>query len=129
METNSERQEHVTAKETGHCFSNCGRFILTEGMSEHSDRFVLVHGIVHGQGQLAGYEFPHAWLENRDTGFALDITRGVQQYFPIDAYRKRGRAHTITEYSPQDVVEKTLETKHWGPWKPEYDFTVRKVQS
>lgn len=104
----------------GKCFENCGRFMIA---APNAKEWALCHGTVFGQGgEAEGLWFPHAWLENRSLGLAMDLTLDEfgqdkdNLMIPISLYRKVGRARDVTEYSWVEACRQMLTHEHFGPW-------------
>lgn len=105
----------------GDCFEANGRYFMDEYLPMYSspDRLELVHAEVGGQGTLAGRTLAHCWIENLDTGFALDVSNDRFVALPIETYRRVARVDELgneVRYSFEGFQRKILATGHWGPW-------------
>ena len=99
----------------GDCFQAAGRYVLNHPGAEAE--YVLVHGIVTGQGPLKGVQYTHAWIE-RD-GNVLDYSNGKKTEVQAWLYYVLGRIETTVRYTPREAAKKMWETKHFGPWELE----------
>ncbi len=107
----------VLLPKAGDCYEANGRWLLA-----HPDPdLVLVHGIVAGQGALAGQTFGHAWVES-PTGLVVDVANGRDIRMPKATYYALGRigdVGPVRRYTYNEVLRLTVETEHWGPWDGE----------
>lgn len=87
----------------GKCYELNWKFV-----SEHPD-YKLVHGYITSR---QGNTLDHAWSEN-DT----EVHDAVLDWdLPKEAYYGMFSAEKIKEYTYKEIMEKGLETKHYGPW-------------
>ena len=100
----------------GDCYVAAGRYI----MDNHNPKLVLVHGIVTGQGDIAGIQFGHAWVEDGD--MVIDTSNGRDIQLPKQLYYALGNIETTKRYTMEKAMEKMLKIGHYGPWdlKSEY---------
>lgn len=78
----------------------------------------LCHGIVHGQGQLEGYVFPHAWNET-EYGTVIDQSNGNNVELPKDVYYALGGIETVYKYDHNEMLEIVVNDGTYGPWEDE----------
>lgn len=105
----------------GDCFETAFR-------NQQDDPSLLVcHGVVHGQGALEGYVFPHAWNETRDGLLVVDTSNGNDLTLPRDLYYSIGRidGSRVRRYTCDEVLDEILSLGHYGPWDSELDFSYR----
>lgn len=78
-------------------------------------RYVLVHGVVTGQGPLEGIEYCHAWVLDGDT--VIDRTLDPEmQRLPKALYYYIGQIEITREYDLKAVRKMTAEFGTYGPW-------------
>jgi hypothetical protein len=82
------------------------------------DDFVLVHGMVDGQGALKGLRYGHAWVEYKGRK-VLDHSNGNKIEMPKDVYYSIGniKEEDNKYYKPMESIKWMLKTKNWGPWE------------
>jgi hypothetical protein len=106
----------------GQCYRNCVRVMLK---NLNQEDWLLVHGVVHGQGPQEGYLIGHAWLEKRyDIPSVQNPKLGVwmvydpsnDSFVPRDFYYFIAQPDHVVRYTPYEMAQKFLETEHWGPW-------------
>lgn len=94
----------------GDCFKVAGQYLI-----EHrGEGLVLVHGIVTGQGEIAGVRYVHAWIEDGDT--VIDLSNGRDIRLPAPVYYKLGRVGKTVRYSEHKACLKMVETETFGSW-------------
>ena len=97
----------------GRCYELSGNHVL------FIDRAAtLVHGIIHGQGQIAGFVFGHAWVEK--DGLVLNPFGDDLINMTLDDFNARAvidRTLTVS-YDFEQAREQVLKWQHWGPWNP-----------
>ncbi len=79
--------------------------------------WTLVHGIVTGQGPIAGLEYGHAWLEITDASgieWVFDPTR--KDVYPKAFYYLAGNISFTQRYSVAEAFAMADETMNYGPW-------------
>lgn len=101
-------------KEIGDCFEIHGKFMLDQMFHGTGDRYTLVHGMVHGQGDVAGYRFAHSWIEIGES--ILDISNGGFVKMSIEKYYELGKISDVHKYTIEDVMSKVNQHEHWGCW-------------
>jgi len=83
--------------------------------SRERPKLRVVHGIVVDPWD--GHDIAHAWIESR--GYAYDwqtiVARG-EQPIPIAKFREIWQPHSMTRYTPREVIRNTLRFNHYGPW-------------
>lgn len=94
----------------GDCYQANGR--LFSGLNDSS--FKICHGMVIGQGPIAGLKLGHAWLENKSR--VLDFSNDRQLSIPKKQYYKIGRITNVKRYNQQQFNKMLLKHKHWGPF-------------
>jgi hypothetical protein len=102
----------------GDCFEAAGNFIVNN--RHEKDDLILVHGLVTGQGAIAGIKFAHAWIEDGD--LVIDKSNGRDIKIPKMLYYALGNVKKTFRYTAEEAVEKMLDVGHYGPWdlKSEY---------
>ena len=114
----------MTGVEMGDCFEIHGNFILEPGNRDWS----LVHGIALGQGDIKGLWHTHAWLEKKE--MVKDISNGKDVWMPTVVYYAIGNIDGVVfHYSFEEVRQKVLQHEHWGPWEPEIDKAVKRLNN
>ena len=76
---------------------------------------VLCHGIVTGQGPIAGIKYNHAWVEK--DGMAIDKT--INKEFPVSVYYYLGKIEIVRKYKLDDVTKNMDKYGTYGPWDKE----------
>jgi len=105
----------------GDCYEVAGHYILGWEGENIDSRHRLVHGMVNGQGQLAGLRFGHAWIEHGN--MVIDKSNGNDVTLPKEIYYKAGHIKKgDNKYYTQEEARKwILETENWGPWETDSD--------
>ena len=100
----------------GDCYAAAGRYMMRHGMEKDDSEIFLVHGMVTGQGQIAGIRYDHAWIEKGDT--VIDVSNNKHNEWPKEVYYAIGniRPEENHYYNIEQFREKILEHEHWGPW-------------
>jgi hypothetical protein len=105
----------------GDCYEVAGKYILDHALGRE-DEYQLCHGMVTGQGDVAGIRFGHAWVERKvganwvviDHSNGLDVTDfNRAMYYLIGKITREG----VNYYTPSEATEYMRETRHWGPWE------------
>jgi hypothetical protein len=96
----------------GDCYSAAGKYILDH--PHKPDLFFLVHGIVTGQGPIAGIKYGHAWVEEGD--LVIEVSNGRNLRLPKAVYYALGQIEKTIRYSATEAVKKMLSSHHFGPW-------------
>jgi len=115
----------MRTEKRGDCFEAAAVYILDQTMfrKDEPDRLVLVHAEVRGQAELEGKTFAHAWVENMDTGFAIDVSNGRSVFIPISQYRATSGVDEIGNEHRYEVAEMRAKlVAHWGPWDLECEL-------
>lgn len=100
---------------------NCFVEALHEFMRS-PDKYILVHGVVNGQGPLEGYQYCHAWVIDEDADVVVDKTQpSGNQRFPIGLYYAIGDIKITREYDADDVSDMLNTYGTYGPWDPVFD--------
>jgi len=87
-------------------------------MSSNSKKDMkLVHGLVAGQGNLAGIRYNHAWVESDD--IVYDYSNGRKIELPKPLYYKIGKIKEsdIFRYDQADMYMMASKTGTYGPWE------------
>lgn len=111
----------------GDCYEAAGTYMTMSHMYsnvpgidiDETFPYVLVHGEVMGQGELAGVPFGHAWVINRKHDTVIDKSNGRNIEMPRAVYYALGQIDRIGNlhvYTFNEMREKVLKYKHWGPW-------------
>ena len=82
---------------------------------EDPNNYVLVHGVVAGQGPLEGVEYCHAWVIDDET--VIDNTI-PQKRIPVGLYYYIGKISITREYDKNDVMKMLDKYGTYGPWDP-----------
>lgn len=94
---------------TGNCFEDS----LNKQLAEQS--WVLVHGIVLGQGSIAaGLRYPHAWLERN--GLCWDPNKNVVHF--KHHYYALGHIKWTRKYPIKKTGRMIIKYRTSGPWHP-----------
>ena len=101
----------------GACFEVHARYMLD---NPHTP-FMLIHGIVTGQGSLDGKRFPHCWLVYDDVVYNFSIGADEPDMFPVTLFNHLGQVTptvegSFFEYDQATLRLKLLEHEHWGSW-------------
>lgn len=101
----------------GDCSYAAGRYISNSAFGKKDgENYILVHGLVNGQGILSGIKFVHAWVENGD--MVIDKSNGRDINVPKVLYYALGNINPqeTVRYTWKDVAEKMSTTGTYGPW-------------
>ena len=85
----------------------------------HTDEFVLVHAIVHPEGE----DFAHAWVESREgIVFWKGIVDGEKVILgsPSLEFRSGWKPVEWTAYTPREAAEQNARWGTFGPWEMKY---------
>lgn len=84
---------------------------------ENPKKYVLVHGVVTGQGPLDGIEYCHAWVIDDRTDTVIDMTLPKNmQKLPVDLYYNIGQISITREYNAAEVNKMIDKYGTYGPW-------------
>jgi len=88
---------------------------------EKSNQYVLVHGLVQGQGKLKGIKYNHAWVEDTKNDIVIDRTiqsKNLQE-MPKIAYYALGQIqeNEVFRYTFIEKIEKSSKFETYGPWE------------
>lgn len=97
----------------GNCFVSSYQYFQSH---IHSDKDLkLAHGIIKGQGAIAGIWYVHAWCQ--DNHYVYDMTLPKQyQIMPIQKYYALSHAKDVVLYDQKQVAQNSLKFKTYGPW-------------
>ena len=78
---------------TGDCYEAAGRYLTDAAFVGQADGYTLVHGVVSGQGPLAGRRIDHAWVEVDDgpVVMVVDVSNGRNLVLTRDDFYRLGR--------------------------------------
>ena len=114
-------EEIPEENKNGDCYMNAVKAVIH---ANGGDELRLVHGIVTGQGILAGIRFGHAWVEYNldepgDEMVFDPSVEGRELWIRRDQYYSIGqiRESEVKRYTQSDTVEALLKNEHWGPWE------------
>ena len=84
---------------------------------ENPKKYILVHGVVTGQGPLAGVQYCHAWVIDERKDIVIDKTLPKQyQEMPVGIYYWTGKISITKEYNYKEVLEMIDKYETYGPW-------------
>lgn len=83
--------------------------------------YILVHGVVTGQGPLEGIQYCHAWVIDKAGDFVIDNTQSRYKKMPLGLYYMLGNIEITREYDLKSVTEMMNKYKTYGPWDPVFD--------
>lgn len=112
--TATESEEQISLEGKGTCFQDSFRNFF----KHITEKPLLVHGLITGQGPIEGLKYCHAWIEIGDT--VIDTTIPLfRDGFPKEAYYSLARLDEtlLFKYDNEQVMKKTLEYKTYGPWE------------
>lgn len=100
----------------GDCYQAAAEYLLDHGSRLGPDAR-LVHGLVTGQGAIAGIRYGHAWVEVGD--MVIDPSNGRLLHLRREHYYFLGqiRESELTRYSRAQTRELMLDFLHYGPWE------------
>lgn len=90
---------------------DCYEFACNKVVMEPLEPWTLVHGIVIGQGKLAGVKIGHAWLERGDRVYDPYVG-----WFDLDDYYKIGQIEYVRRYTADEARQNAMTHRHYGPW-------------
>lgn len=99
----------------GNCFQLAYQFMDHEF---HEGNLRLVHGMVNGQGELKGWRYIHAWVEDLDSDMVIDLTQSKAfQVLPRDIYYKLGHINKneLKSYDIAGIYQEILTNSTYGP--------------
>ena len=90
-------------------------FVVASNYVQKHPEAILCHGIVTGQGPIAGVQYNHAWVEEGDTVIdkTVDITLPKIVYYAI------GNIEIVKRYTFKEMLEQMIEHETYGPWDKE----------
>jgi hypothetical protein len=115
----SRRSKKQKLPSGGDCYEAAGKFIGDQLIAGETDRYILVHGEVRGQGPLMGVTFGHAWIVDTSTDNVIDKSNGRDISLPRFIYYGIGGINDLDnhyEYTAEEARDKMLETGNYGPW-------------
>lgn len=98
----------------GDCYQANGRKILDK---PENSGWVLCHGLVTGQGKIAGLQFGHCWCEDDEQVYDYSNSRNIT--IPKVLYYALGNIEKVFRYKPSEVRKIVIEDGTWGPWEKE----------
>ena len=98
------------SEQLGDCYQKAYRYF------QKHPNFLLVHGLVHGQGKLNGVIYDHAWVEDGNTVIDMTLPKQLQK-LNKKVYYALGKIKTTFKYDQDQVVKKSLEYETYGPWE------------
>ena len=104
----------------GDCYQAAGRYVMDNALQGSNQNLILVHGIVSGQGEIAGVRYGHAWVENGEE--VIDVAGGRELRVPKIIYYAIGNIDNTFRYTPEEMREKLIESETWGPWDLQSKF-------
>ena len=77
---------------------------------------LVVHGVVTGQGPIAGLRIAHAW--NEVGGAVVDASNGRMVVLPVELYYRLGEVQEgeVRRYDLEAARRALDATGHCGPW-------------
>lgn len=111
----AKKHAHIPSKnQGGDCYMVAYRYL----MNHHNENLRLVHGLVHGQGNLEGIVYGHAWVLDKEKDEIYDDTvpslKG--KGFNARLYYWMGKIATSFEYTYEEAQKEALRTGNYGPW-------------
>ena len=112
------RKKSVDAR--GDCYEAAFKFIMDacNFTPENSERYILVHAEVMGQGEIEGTTFGHAFVV-KDHALVIDRSNGRNLEMPAFLYYAIGQINDIGnehQYTWEEARKKALEIGTYGPW-------------
>jgi hypothetical protein len=103
---------------TGDCYEAHGRIMLEGGVRGLESESVLCHGLVTGQGPIAGERIGHAWIEIAGGAVVLDFSNGNNVCLPAAVYYGIGQIdpEEVKRYTRKEACKQMLTNEHFGPW-------------
>lgn len=115
-----------TAK--GDCFEAGANYVINKALFDKKAQkeLKLIHGLVHGQGQLEGVVYPHCWVEKGND--VIDKSNGRNIKMPKKVYYALGRIDkkNNVEYTFNETRKKMIEIGHYGYWDKKFDSYPKK---
>lgn len=102
-------------------FAFCdGEPVAVEAFAGLED-LVLAHGVVTGQGPIAGLRYGHAWLEGVEDGvpMAIDFANDRKIVVLRAIYYQAGNidSREVCRYTKPQARQMLVEHQHYGPWE------------
>ena len=98
---------------------NCYEVALHKFM-DNPRRYTLVHGVVTGQGPIAGMQYGHAWVEDGDKIIDMTLPSHLRS-LPKDVYYALGHIDITRRYNANQVLKMLDKFGTYGPWDPVFD--------
>lgn len=98
----------------GDCFVSAYRYFQKHSPSNKNLR--LAHGIITGQGKIAGFEYVHAWCQDDNTVYDMTLPKKYQK-MPISMFKALSHAKDVFLYDQEQVMKNSLKYKTYGPWE------------
>jgi hypothetical protein len=98
---------------------NCYQAALHKFM-EDPQRYTLVHGVVTGQGPIAGMQYGHAWVEDGNAVIDMTLPKHLQS-LPKDLYYAMGHIDITRRYNAHQVLKMLDRYGTYGPWDSVFD--------
>ena len=99
----------------GNCFE-----VALNTLLEDKSNYILVHGVVTGQGPVSGIQFCHAWVEDGD--MVIDNTQsGSNSRLPKALYYAIGNITITRRYDWRKMLQMVNKYGTYGPWDSVFD--------
>ena len=95
----------------GDCFVSA----LHNQVNHSREGYILVHGIVTGQGVIEGIQYCHAWCEKGDMVYDLTLPSKYQK-MPKIQYYAIGNIEITKRYKPEQTYHMIEKYGTYGPW-------------
>lgn len=109
-----------TPKKKGRCYEDAYKYLCYEN---EIPGMIMVHGILHGRGELSGWTYGHAWLEVGDVVFQPVRQQGGKTYGLGFVSRKETFYETykvdetkLVKYTKDEALKVSVKTGNFGPW-------------
>jgi len=110
-------------KGTGDCYKANADYLMKLQFTDEKklDDYMLVHGLVTGQGKIQGVRYTHCWLENGND--VIDKSNGKELKLPKRIYYNFGKIKEkdLVRYTPKQAFEQMVSTGVYGPWDKKFN--------
>ena len=98
----------------GTCYQDAMNYMMAKSKNGNTS-ILLCHGLVTGQGPIAGIVYGHAWVEKGSTVIdkTVPITLPKQLYYALGNIKESD----VYRYTYDEMSHKVTEFGTYGPWE------------
>lgn len=104
----------------GTCYVDVYKFFCYENEIPNA---LMVHGVLHGRGDLKDWVYGHAWIEIGDI-VVQPVKQGGEKTYGLafvdrkESFYKRYKVNEkkLVRYTKKEALDKSVESGNFGPW-------------